>query len=487
MTVVVPFSAGGPTDALIRTLGERMHQSLGQPVLVENVTGAAGTIGVGRVAKAAPDGYTLSFGHWSTHVINGAVYPLPFDLLTDCEGGRREPVQIDVADDSRITARWHDGGIPQVARYDAPGSIAELPLLPVTMAGNPARLLTALDEAAGTTDDSSVRYALGAIQLQGASGRIAASDGRQILVASGFTFPWPDDILIPHNSVFGSRELAESAARSTSDPVAIGIASEWVALRVGPWTIWLDTVKEGKFPKVMDHLPRPGDAKTVLRLSDADAEFLHKSIKRLPAADDFNRPVTIDANGSLIVRSAEYGQRPTELLLSSSKVDGQAVQLNTNREYLARATKLGFRNVHLYGPEAPALCCDEHRSYVWAILGKEGVVKPSDQAVRIESPLAGDAQSHLEHIKEEQHTPMSNNSNTHSNGSEINGQSKPDSPAEALSVDALIESAEVVKLSLRESATRVSELIADLKRHRRKSKTLQSALLSIRQLQAIDA
>ncbi len=85
VTVVVPFSAGGPTDALIRTLGERMHQSLGQPVLVENVTGAAGTIGVGRVAKAPGDGYTLSFGHWSTHVINGAVYPLPFDLLSDFE------------------------------------------------------------------------------------------------------------------------------------------------------------------------------------------------------------------------------------------------------------------------------------------------------------------------------------------------------------------------------------------------------------------
>jgi tripartite-type tricarboxylate transporter receptor subunit TctC len=85
VTVIVPFSAGGPTDALIRTLGERMSQSLGQPVLVENVTGAAGTIGVGRVAKAAPDGYTLSFGHWSTHVINGAVYPLPFNLLTDLE------------------------------------------------------------------------------------------------------------------------------------------------------------------------------------------------------------------------------------------------------------------------------------------------------------------------------------------------------------------------------------------------------------------
>jgi tripartite-type tricarboxylate transporter receptor subunit TctC len=85
VTVIVPFSAGGPTDALIRTLGERMKDSLGQPVLIENVTGAAGTIGVGRVARAPGDGYTLSFGHWSTHVINGAAYPLPFDLLTDLE------------------------------------------------------------------------------------------------------------------------------------------------------------------------------------------------------------------------------------------------------------------------------------------------------------------------------------------------------------------------------------------------------------------
>jgi tripartite-type tricarboxylate transporter receptor subunit TctC len=83
VTVVVPFTAGGPTDALMRILGEHMRTTLGQNLLVENVTGAAGTIGVGRVARASPDGYTLSVGHWSTHVINGAVYPLNFDLLKD--------------------------------------------------------------------------------------------------------------------------------------------------------------------------------------------------------------------------------------------------------------------------------------------------------------------------------------------------------------------------------------------------------------------
>lgn len=85
IVVVVPFSAGGPTDALMRVLGERMRASLDQPLLVENVTGAAGTIGVAKVARATPNGYTLSVGHWSTHVINGAIYPLTFDLLKDLD------------------------------------------------------------------------------------------------------------------------------------------------------------------------------------------------------------------------------------------------------------------------------------------------------------------------------------------------------------------------------------------------------------------
>jgi len=83
ITIVVPVSAGGPTDAIARTLAERMGSALGQPVVVENVTGAAGIIGVGRVQRAAPDGYTIGIGLTSTHVFNGAIYKLPFDLVTD--------------------------------------------------------------------------------------------------------------------------------------------------------------------------------------------------------------------------------------------------------------------------------------------------------------------------------------------------------------------------------------------------------------------
>ena len=85
ITIIVPFAAGGPADTLARMLGERMRNSLGQPVIVENAPGAAGSLGVGRVARAAPDGYTIGIGHLGTHVFNGALYNLPYDLVKDLE------------------------------------------------------------------------------------------------------------------------------------------------------------------------------------------------------------------------------------------------------------------------------------------------------------------------------------------------------------------------------------------------------------------
>jgi len=83
ITIVVPFAAGGPTDVIARVVGERMRAQLGQNVVIENVTGAAGSIAVGRVARSAADGYTIVIGHWGTHVVNGATYSLQYDLLND--------------------------------------------------------------------------------------------------------------------------------------------------------------------------------------------------------------------------------------------------------------------------------------------------------------------------------------------------------------------------------------------------------------------
>ena len=85
VTMVVPFGAGGPTDALARIVAERMRVALGQNVLVENVTGASGTIGIARVARATPDGYTIVLGNWPSFVVASAIYKLPYDVQKDFE------------------------------------------------------------------------------------------------------------------------------------------------------------------------------------------------------------------------------------------------------------------------------------------------------------------------------------------------------------------------------------------------------------------
>jgi tripartite-type tricarboxylate transporter receptor subunit TctC len=91
VTIVVPFPAGGPVDTLARILSERIRTSLGQPVVIENVAGAGGSIGVARVARALPDGYTLSLGNWNSHVSTEAIYPVQYDVLKDFEPVSRLP------------------------------------------------------------------------------------------------------------------------------------------------------------------------------------------------------------------------------------------------------------------------------------------------------------------------------------------------------------------------------------------------------------
>jgi len=85
VTLIVPYAAGGSSDTIARILAEGMRPSLGQPVIIENVAGASGSIGTGRVARAAADGYTIGLGGPTTHVVNGAALTLPYDVLASFE------------------------------------------------------------------------------------------------------------------------------------------------------------------------------------------------------------------------------------------------------------------------------------------------------------------------------------------------------------------------------------------------------------------
>jgi tripartite-type tricarboxylate transporter receptor subunit TctC len=100
ITMVVPFPAGGSTDTIGRIVAEGMRGPLGQSIVIENVSGASGNIGVGRVARAAPDGTTLILGSWPTHVLNAAIFALPYDPLKDFE-----PVALVAAQPLFVIAR----------------------------------------------------------------------------------------------------------------------------------------------------------------------------------------------------------------------------------------------------------------------------------------------------------------------------------------------------------------------------------------------
>jgi len=140
VTMVVPYPAGGPSDTLARVLAESLRTTLGQPVVIENVSGAGGAIGVGRVARAAPDGYTLSLGHVQTHVINAATQSLPYDVVRDFE-----PVTL-LAD----TPQWI------AARSTFPAD--NLQQLIAWMKANPGKATVGAVGVGGPTDIAAIHF-----------------------------------------------------------------------------------------------------------------------------------------------------------------------------------------------------------------------------------------------------------------------------------------------------------------------------------------
>ncbi len=96
ITMSVPYAAGGPLDVMARVVAEGLREALGQSIVVENVAGAGGSIGLVRAARAAPDGYTLSAGNWSSHLASGAIYALPIDILKDLDPVSLLPFEADL-------------------------------------------------------------------------------------------------------------------------------------------------------------------------------------------------------------------------------------------------------------------------------------------------------------------------------------------------------------------------------------------------------
>ena len=219
------------------------------------------------------------------------------------------------------------------------------------------------------------------------------------------------------------------------------------------------------------------DAAASIQIDSKDADFLVKSMKQLPGNNDGNSPVTVDANGSVLVRSkSEDAPHPVELLLANSTRSGQARCFNTDRTFLRRALDLGFRELHVFAPDQPILCMDDRRKYIWAVLTSSDAVKPSDDVVQISSaPDATSAITDTTQPQQETAVPKTEQVTTN----------KDQQPNATSSTEELIGQAEQLKVSLRETLSKTSELIVGLKRHRKEAKIVRSTLDSLRQLQTV--
>lgn len=309
---------------------------------------------------------------------------LPLEALDTCAGRRDEPVTFHVEADGRVELRWIDRGVPRRSEYSQPPTIEESPpTTPTSFVANDGELWKALGDAVTCTDDESKRYALGCLQLCGGSGRIEATDGRQALVQTGYRFNWEENLLVPGNKLLGCADI------KPSDTIDIGRTEDWVGLRIGPWLIQLRIQKDARFPKIEQVIPNPELTRSRLEFSPGDAEFLKSRLPHLPCHDEAHRPITLDLNGQVLVRSRELScAYPVEVDLRSSQFEGDPLILNTDRRYVDRALELGFRKVHFHGPSTPALAIDERRRYLWAVLDKGSAIPRHENPQRVESPLA---------------------------------------------------------------------------------------------------
>jgi hypothetical protein len=447
---------------------------------------------------------------------------LPSQVLEDCEGRRDEPVQIEIGSGPRATVTWRDGNVPQLVEYplEPADRFEKFPSDPAEWIANQGALIAALRQAADTTDPESSRYALGNVQLRGARGHVASTDGRQALRQSGFSFGVREDLLVP------APHVLQSAVFDDQQSVSVGTAGDWFALRQAAWTVWLRIDRTSRFPRVDDVFPQPERASNTLELSTDDAEFLRQSLGRLPSAELEFPPVTIDLAERLVFRAKDGTGRVTELVMTGSQATGLPVAINANRRLVERAVALGFRRLLVFDPNRVVLCVDGSREYVWMPLDPQGVIPATEGAVRVESTAAHvhaaqsngvshNSHEHKELHDREQHRParastprIRRMSDSQANGQPNEEQRQQDArrpkrrsaaagnpghdvrpraanPVGSSVGQSPIQQAEQLHAALREALRQSRELVHTLRRQKKHSRLVQSTLDSLKQLHGV--
>lgn len=409
---------------------------------------------------------------------------VPLALLEDVQGTKDEPVRLYCPKKKVLAATWEDHGVERTMQYTQPkADSTQFPDQPPAFSDNPPTLLRALHNASQCVDPSSSRYALGCIQLRGAFGQLAATDGRQLFLQSGYNFGFQEEVLFLSTDVFGCSEMPQDQV------VQVGKTATHLVVRVGPWSCY-SALGDGRFPHVSDIIPSLLSAKTTLELHPADAQFYAENIKRLPGTTD-NQAVTFDCNGRIAVRAKTDDTQPTEIILTNSTKTGEDVTICLSRRNLASVAAMGFDQIYLYGKENAVLARDDHRSYLFMPLHNQSAIQPSDDCLKIPSPFS--SRSSCSYPRPYTPTvPMNNQSPvpaTMPAQTTTPSQQVPQPVRRRRQTSktggSVLEQATAVREQLRNSLSGVKDLIRALKTERRSQKSLKLALDSLKQLQKV--
>jgi hypothetical protein len=434
-------------------------------------------------------------------------FAIPLTALDDFAGKGDEPVTLEAVGAGKVQARWQDANVPQIVAYECGDGNRKPPMPepPTQWANNGPELLRALRDAIETAGESTARPGLSCVQLTGSNGRIAATNGKQLLVQEGFRFPWSEALLVPRLPALLGKELPADVS------VEIAKTKTHVALRIGRWTFYLRIDADSHFPNIDAVIPRSSKIASRCTIAPEDSAFLLRTLSRLPGHAEEHAPVTIDLHESVIIRAKAAEQdRATEVVLQRSMASGKAIRFCTDRELLARALNLGFNEIQIVDAATPVLCEDGHRRYVWMALERDSI-SPTADAVRIVS----DSTAFGEHAPNKPRLARHSRQRSALNGSTSHaGIQKssagtlpapfpnPSQEASAVVQDtqvrsrssgadnglqSLIDEAEALKNVLRDAYTRTHHILATARRQRKQANAVQTAMASLRQLDRTSA
>jgi hypothetical protein len=398
--------------------------------------------------------------------------------LAQLEGRTDAPAVLAEVAAGQGRASWTEGDLPCAVEFETfdPKDLPTPPAVPSQLTEMPEELLTALGEAARTTARESTRFAVNHVQLRGQSGEVVATDGRQMLLQGGFSFPWTDTVLVPR------LPLLEIPGMAFSGPVAMGRLDTTVILRAGEWTFWLKIEENGRFPTVEDAIPRMTRSSR-LQLHPEDARFLLATLPKLPGKDEDFSPVTLELATPPAVRArSAKGSLATEVVLARSTVTGPPVRVVTDRRYLHRAAQMAFGTINVVRPDVPLVCREDRRVYIWMPLEAKHAVEATPDMPRLVS-------AELPPAPVDHPSPQLRRINIMPapgrNGHDPDDRTPTSAASErstGAGINELYAEAEALRNLLADAAIRAGRLVAALKHHRRTAKAVEAAVSSLRDI-----